>query len=459
MENYKMKVVNNSVLPDVIEGKITRLEGNYNFKPHIGRLDNGEIIMFTTHAHAEECITTHTAKNSPRAMTSHVVMYRSADNGKTWGWGRHVREMAGGHEPSVSVIDGNVFVLAHFQGDGGYPDSFAERLYPYSMVFKSTDNGRTFEKFYIDNDFAKTKSGETVYISRNIVKLNENRLFFGVVIGNRHAAAYSDDSGKSWHIENVVVSGCRYENVMRSFFTEALFFHTNSGRLMMLTRIDFGYAVFDNPLPYDTKYNGGTMLDNFDGEVLFESVDDGLTWKPLRAVGFPALMYPSIVNLDGNKMLFTYTVREIPPENTGCIYPKVGVQAVVITEDINGEINFDLNADVIIIDDSTPDSMRNAGCFGNSIMLDDGSFLTPFSFPLIDSEILELANKKEYLKQEVFDYYASMQNTYKYRFRDFIYDDPKMTELHLRRAFSALFLYAQCANKGGIATAVVIWQL
>jgi len=32
-------------------------------------------------------------------------------------------------------------------------------------------------------------------------------------------------------------------------------------------------------------------------------------------------------------------------------------------------------------------------------------------------------------------------------------------EFHLRRNFSALFLYAQCANKGGIATATVRWKL
>jgi hypothetical protein len=32
-------------------------------------------------------------------------------------------------------------------------------------------------------------------------------------------------------------------------------------------------------------------------------------------------------------------------------------------------------------------------------------------------------------------------------------------ELNLRRCFSALFLYARCANKGGIGTRVVRWDL
>ena len=459
MEKYNINVINNSVLPEIINGRITRLEGNYNFKPYIGLLANGEIIMFVAHAHSEEKITTHTAKNSPRAMTSHVVMYKSSDGGSTWSWGRHIREMVGGHEPSVSVIDANIFVLCHYQGDGGYPDSFAERLYPYSMIFKSTDGGISFSKLYIDMEFTNTTAEERLYVGRNVVKLSDGRLFFGICAGNRQLGAYSADHGASWSVREVLIEGCRYENKARSFFTEAVYFHTNSGRLMMLSRVDFSYAVFDNPLSHDPKYKYKTYLDNFDGEVLFESQDNGLTWKPLRAVGFPSLMYPSIVNLDGGKMLFTYTVREIPPKGTGCIHPKVGVQSVVIEEKRDGLIEFDLSKDVIVIDDCTPASMRNAGCFGNTIRLKDGSFVTPFSYPLIDAETLELADRKEYMKQEVFDYWAKMQDTYNYRYKDFAQDDPKLTELYLRRAFSAMFLYGQCANKGGIATAVVKWRL
>lgn len=459
MERYLMNVENNSALPDTIEGRITRLEGRYDFKPHIGRLLNDEIIMFVAHAHAEETITTHTAKNSPRAMTSHVVMYRSNDGGVSWGWGRHVREMAGGHEPSVSVIDDDIFVLCHFQGDGGYPDSFAERLYPYSVIYRSTDNGKTFSKIFIDRGFTKTSPAERIYVGRNVIKLSDDRIFFGICAGSRQFGAYSENQGESWYIKEASVRGCRYDGKDRSFFTEAVFFHTNSGRFMMLSRVDLAYAIFDKPLPHDSGYERKTALDNFDGEVLFESKDHGLTWEPLRAVGFASLMYPSIVNLSDNKMLFTYTVREIPPVNSGCIHPKVGVQAVIIEERDDGYIDFNLNRDVIVIDDSTPDSMRNAGCFGNSIRLNDGTFLTPFSYPIIDDEILEIADRREYMKKDVFDYWAGMQNTYNYRYKDFINSDPALTELYLRRAFSALFLYGQCANKGGIGTAVVKWRL
>jgi hypothetical protein len=55
MTRYPIKVVNPEQLPSELEGSISRLEGNYNFKPHIGLLANGELVMFV--AHAEERIT------------------------------------------------------------------------------------------------------------------------------------------------------------------------------------------------------------------------------------------------------------------------------------------------------------------------------------------------------------------------------------------------------------------
>ncbi len=82
-----------------------------------------------------------------------------------------------------------------------------------------------------------------------------------------------------------------------------------------------------------------------------------------------------------------------------------------------------------------------------------------FADPLIDDDILEIANRKEYLKEEVYDYWASLQKTYPARYKDIVRDDPVLSELHLRRNFSALFLYDQAANKGGIATGVVRWKL
>ncbi len=52
-----------------------------------------------------------------------------------------------------------------------------------------------------------------------------------------------------------------------------------------------------------------TSVDHFDGEILFESKDGGISWTPLRAVGFPALMYPGVVRLPDGRLLVNYTAN------------------------------------------------------------------------------------------------------------------------------------------------------
>ena len=460
-EPYPVAVKNPVRLQPRLEATCTRLAGEYNFKPHIEQLPNGELLLFVAHAHAEEVVTTHTATDAPRALTSHVVLYRSGDGGKTWGQGRHVRELMSGHEPSVSVLDGVVFVIVHIHGSGQYPDPYAERDHSYWVIARSDDGGHTFERTILDETFLRAGRGQRMDGSRNLIQLKDGRLFTLFGAGSAHRGLYSSDGGKSWKVEDVEVCGCRYEGRERAFSAEAVFFQTPGGRLMMLGRVDFAYTTFESELPFDTHYKRETKLDNFDGEVLFESVDAGKTWVPIRAVGFPALMYPSVVHLEGNRMLLTYTVREVPPEGTGCLHPKVGIQAIVFEEQDEGGFDFDFSKDVIVIDDCTPASMRNAGGFGNTLQLSDGTLITPFSYPLIDADILEMADRKEYLKEEVFDTWARMQDTYSWRYRDFVREewDAELQELHLRRSFSALFLYARCGNKGGIGTAVVRWKI
>lgn len=459
VENYDVRIINSERLPESLPATISRLAGRYIFKPHIGRLDDGQLVMFADHTHPEEIYTSQNVDEPSRSLTTHAVMYRSDDDGLTWNRGRHVKELLGGHEPSVSIIDGVLFVQTTIHGSGWFPSPYAERDHSYVVIARSEDGGKTFTNTIFDREVTGAGTDERIDCTRNILQLPDGRLWVGFGLGSRHRNAISDDLGHTWKFEEAEVSGSRYEGMNRSFFGESLVFYTNRGQLMMLVRVDYGHVRFENPLAHDPQYEGGTLSDNFDGEVLFKSVDDGTTWVPVQAIGFPALMYPSIVNLEGNRMLLTYTVREIPPPGTGSIHPHVGVQAIVIEERDDGTLDFDFSRDVAVIDDSTPASMRNAGCFGNTLQMPDGTFVTPFSYPLIDADILELADRKEYLKEEVYDYWAGLQKTYSGRYKDIVKDDPALSELHLRRTFSALFLYGQAANKGGIATGVVRWKL
>lgn len=447
MSNHCLQVINPSIQPPYLDAELIELEGNYDFKPYIGLLPTGELLMFVTHTHAEEPVT-------GGRLGMHTVLYRSTDGGRSWGQGRHVREMIGAHEPAVTVIDGIVFVTTHFYRRPGN-DPHAGREYPYCILYRSDDYGLTFDAFEITGEMFGRPNDSLGQTSRNLIQLPGGRLLLGVDHGEESLVLYSDNLGKTWDSRPTSVAGQQMPRVMG----ESVFFFSPSGRLMMLSRQDYTKIHFDCEVPYLPRYTRDTGLDQFDGEILYESMDGGFHWRPVRAVGFPSLMYPSIVNLGGNRQLFTYTVREIPPAGTGCVHPVVGVQAAIVKERADGLLDFRLDRDVVVIDDCTPSSQRNAGCFGNTIALPDGTLVTPYSYPKIDADILVQAEQKAYLKPEVFDYWAAMQTTYDFRFASFICDDRELMEMKLRRAFSALFLYAQCANKGGIGTRVVRWRL
>ena len=448
MNDHRLQVVSPCALPPSLDAELVELEGSYNFKPHIGQLPDGELLMFVTHTHAEERVTGGT-------LSVHAVQYRSADGGRSWGEGRHVLEMIGAHEPAVTVIGGIVFVTTHFYRSPGN-DPHTRRDHAFCVVYRSEDGGHTFDPFEVTGATLGRPDDGLGQTSRNLIELPGGRILFGVDHDDECFILYSDDLGVTW--------GCRpadIEGLQQAQHTmgENVFYHTPSGRLMMLSRQDYTKVRFSIDVPFLPQYDRATGLDQFDGEILYEAVDDAFHWRPARAVGFPSLMYPSIVDLGGDRQLFTYTVREVPPAGTGCVHPHVGVQAIVTEERKNSGMDFCLERDVIIIDDCTPASQRNAGCFGNTIMLPDGTLVTPYSYPKIDPEILALADNREYLKPEVFDRWAQMQNTYDFRYESFVCDDEELMEMKLRRSFSAMFLYGQCANKGGIGTRVARWRL
>ena len=103
-----------------------------NFKPHIGALSNGELLMFVSHTHPEEAATGGT-------LSAHPVLYRSSDGGRTWSDGRHIPEMIGAHEPAVTIIDGVVFVTSVFL-EVPYRDPYGGRGHVYCVIYRLSDD-------------------------------------------------------------------------------------------------------------------------------------------------------------------------------------------------------------------------------------------------------------------------------------------------------------------------------
>lgn len=446
MKNHFLKVINPKKLKtDSIPAELIELEGRGNYKPNIGVLPDGELVMCALHQHFEDPF-------MGGHYTTHSVMYKSQDGGRTWSKGKHLRFF--GHEPSITIIDGIVFVLTHFLSNENYEwETMADEDYTYDMLYRSTDGGETWESIPLKYEMFPGAEKAHMAYTRNIFKLADGRLFLGMTVGVKDYACYSNDEGKSWDIHRADIQGYSYrDNYGWGVFGESVLFHSPSGKLMMLSRMDLAYVRFDSPLPFAQKMEK-TGIDHYDGEILFESTDNGITWKPLRAVGFPALMYPGVVNLPDGRLLVNYTVREVPPDGTGAVHPRIGMQAVLVEEQADGFMDFSMSNDVIIIDDKTNGNLTSGGGFGRTVMLHDGTLVTPYSYMWADEDVIAMVENEDYLKKEVYNKYGSMLTN------PLTFEQHKKTKEQLRFDFATMWGFHQLMNKGGIRTDVVRWKL
>ena len=446
MGTHHLKVINPKTIgTGRIPAELVELPGRMNYKPNVGVMPDGELIMFALHQHYEDLQT-------GGGYSTHSVLYRSKDDGTTWSRGKHMRFF--GHEPSITIIDGVVFVLTHFLSDPNYRcEVMADEDYTYDMLYRSEDGGNTWQDIPLKYDMFPGAEKASMAYTRNIFKLHDGRLFLGMTVGTMDFACYSEDAGKTWKPRKADIQGYTYrDHYPWGVFGESVVFNSPSGRLMMLSRMDLAYADFNPPLPFQQKMDKRTGVDHFDGEVLFESHDGGVTWSPLRAVGFPALMYPGVVNLPDGRLLVNYTVREVPPEGTGAVHPRIGVQAVLAEEKADGSMDFSMDRDVIIIDDSTHSNLTSGGGFGRTVMLKDGTLISPYSYMWADDDVIRMVESEEYLKPEVFDKYGSMV------VEPITYESRSETKELLRMSFAMIWGFHGLMNKAGIRTNVVRWR-
>lgn len=231
-ERFPLKVVQPEFLESHLPGTLARLRGNDNFKPHLGKLPDGRLLMYVAHSHAEPAVASHNIEERGYSLSSHAVQYVSSDGGRTWHQGRHIRELMSGHEPSVTVHGSNLLVFTHVHGSGGYSDPYAERDHRYIQLARSEDGGVSYSRILMDHSFANARPGEQLQGSRNCIRLPDGRLYFGLGVGRRHLGAYSRDEGLTWDSSPVKIMGCSYPEKARSFFSEAVFFYSNSRRFI-----------------------------------------------------------------------------------------------------------------------------------------------------------------------------------------------------------------------------------
>ena len=363
--NKKQKVHNAKLLKDeFLNGTIAEAGGIEDLKPSLGIINEKEMIMFTNHFHYEQ------DAHGGLSQIVHSVMYRSFDGGETWGKGKHTPFL--GFEPSVTVIDGILFVQTHL-----LPNIFTTNKVCLGNIYRSEDKGETWTRTEITPEFLGDCPKDVENCpNRNFLKLPDGSIIIFVTCTMEDRMfAYrmrSVDKGLSWEIDKV-----RYaDDTGWNHLIEAVTFITPSGRLMAIGRVDWSWLQ-GLDVPYKVKRDKNHEIDTSTAMLLIESHDDGLTWEAVRGLGYEAMMYPSIVYLDKERFILTYTMRDSRFKTP---YPHMGVQAVLGREKSDGGFEIDFEHDIIILDDRTPECAPQTEGFGMTQLLPDGSLITPYSY-------------------------------------------------------------------------------
>jgi len=358
-----MRVINPNDLPAQIPCERSRLmpDARMGYKPNIVQLSTGELVLANFHTHYEVY--------NDGSMCEHLVLHRSGDGGRTW-HSQHFDHLWG-REPYLNLFSNDVLIITtHFL------ESDVRNQTGHTTVYlhRSDDGGTAWTSAHVDVDMIPAEVPYT-YTSRNIVELSDGTYLLGVGSGQgRDFLFTSTDQGVSWQVRRTTVEGFDSAAYEYSILQEGIFFRTDADRLLLFARCDVRRMSLDRPIPGlpDMTSAGASDSDHYDVEIIFESDDAGESWQPVN--GFPILgcMYPSVCSLGGGRYLFTYTQR-VPLAGR-----RMGVYALIMREGSDGTFETDVDRDLIVIDEKTPDYYDSGGGFGNTIALPDGSLLTPY---------------------------------------------------------------------------------
>ena len=388
----RIRVINPVKLPEQVPcERIPLMPGaRMGYKPNIVQLSTGELLLANFHTHYEVY--------NDGSMCEHLVLHRSTDGGRTWE-SRHFDHLWG-REPYLNLLSGDVLIITtHFL------ESDVRNRAGHATVYlhRSEDGGRTWTSANIDVDMIPEDVPYT-YTSRNIIELRDGTYLMGVGSGHgRDFLFRSADKGTSWQVEKMTAEGFDAAAYQYSILQEGIFFATDSGRLLLFSRCEARRMRFDRPVPGlpDADLSEASNSDHYDVEILFESSDDGKTWHPINGVPILGCMYPSVCSLGSRRYLFSYTQR-VPADGR-----RMGVYALVLEEQADGTFQADVDHDLLVIDEKTPDYFDSGGGFGNTLRLQDGSLATPYSYLDADPEIEELMRTGAFMQKKTFDHFRN----------------------------------------------------
>ena len=362
-----IKIVNAKRFPKSdIRATRTPLGIPNDYKPWITKLKNGELLIVCFH---------HSTTNGK--YRERPVFWRSKDGGKTWGK-RDERPYMAGREFSLNTLsDGTLIMTCHFLAN----DAANKSKFTYSKVFRSTDNGHTWSEkrigpmgFSLKN--AQTMADWTTFEIPDPKRPGKMITMLGVSLSSGHKAApanvfiwQSRDSGKTW--DKSLNPDTKGWIDVDGFFCQSTTYRAKSGKLLHPVRVDRSgphWHIAGTPERLKTERG-----DNGDRSMLWESSDNGRSWKKHKGdgrFGHYGEMYPRFLRLKDGRLLLTFTVRSNPSDG----YP-LGVRAIVSYDD--GE-TWKFKQDRLVL--SYVNFKHSGGGFGNTIQVDDGHLVSVYSY-------------------------------------------------------------------------------
>ncbi len=326
-----------------------------DYKPCVARLPDGELLLTAFHQH----------KRVGNKVLEQTLLFRSSDGGRTWSPPTPLDLL--GREPYLTVLrDGTIFITGHLLAN----DVRNSVGYTTGYVHRSTDRGKTWNSLRIESEGNKPNASN--HTSRNLLELADGTVVLGVDYDGGDGPYFlwkSSDQGRTWAVKQKFVPE-EFKSQYGFFGGEAWLWQAPSGKIWALVRVD------SNELPIQGRpiQAGNDQADHF---ILWSSADAGKSFQRIGDFGNYGEMYMSLLRLRDERLLLTFTVRDLQPP--------LGVRALIGTETDDG-FQFDFTKDRLVLDAKTPIGKPQGGGFGPTVQLDDGTLVTSYSYRGEDNE-------------------------------------------------------------------------
>ncbi len=353
-EESSIAVRNPQALPPRISAQRIPLGITGDYKPSLALLPGGELLLVMFHG----------VDMGGGKVREDMILYRSADGGKTWGE-RQVLPLLG-REPYFSVLrDGTLFITTHLLAQ----DVRNRDGYIHSYVHRSADGGRTWSTLKIGAEDVPGVPGKTwTHTSRNVLELRDGAVILGVSAGSSVDYLWrSKDKGQTWDRSLVcAVEGFDVKKQGFPWHAETVFWQAGNGDILAIAR------CFSGALPALAGTEVPRGDDSVERMAVFRSRNGGKTWTLEPELGSHyAEHYQAVLRLRDKRLLFTFTVRGLRPP--------LGLQAVLGTEKPDG-FAFDFKSDRLVLDEKTPAARPSGGGFGNTVQLRDGKLISAYTY-------------------------------------------------------------------------------